>query len=68
MDTVTALADRVASLVPGVIPARSAAAVYCIEYCSGSSCNNGEPYFVSFLKRVCNYGGTFSSRIVGCCG
>ena len=67
MDTVTALVDRVASLVPGVIPARSAAAVSCIEYCSGSSCNNGEPYFVSFRKRDCFYGTAFSSRIVGCC-
>lgn len=67
MNAIPALADRVASLVPGVIPARSAAAKTCFDYCSGSSCNAGD-YFVPLKWKYCYTTTSYSAHFIGCCG
>jgi hypothetical protein len=62
MDAVTNLFDKVASLVPSVIPARAAEATIRPEFCVYSSCNDGD-FFVSLLRVICTPG----CRSDGCC-
>jgi hypothetical protein len=67
----TGLADRIASLVPSVLPAREAAAAGDCHYecVAPSSCNAGD-FFVKFRLHCCctAFGHSCGCNNAGCCG
>jgi hypothetical protein len=66
MNALTTLADRVASLVPGIVPAGSASAVVCTYECRPNVCNEGD-FFISGEYRVCSDGEGGAWYYIGCC-
>jgi hypothetical protein len=66
MNAVTTLADRVASLVPILVPAGGASAVTCQDECRASTCNEGD-FFISGMYRCCSDGEGAYCTFIGCC-
>ena len=66
MNVVATLADRVASLVPSLVPAGDASAVTCQDECRPNKCSGGE-FLISGKFRCCSNGQGVVCTQIGCC-